>query len=298
MIKRIANFFKNVRYLSKFDLRKECIDLRRENIDRYLVDCIDNVMYLIPNSGVVKPNILSREQTLDLLCNTNKSLARCGDGEIEIAIGGSIHFQDYNPILADRVKDILQNTNENLLVGINHYYFYPTWDRNRSYMDQVWRLHYVPKYRELTLSLANHSTIYCDASTGYAGEKTEEKDRDWDKLRSIWKNKKVLLIGCKEAADNIKYDLFDNAKKSSWFYIPNKNAFSIYDEILKECLSYPKDTLIIIMAGPTAAVLADDLSKLGYRALDLGHSAKRYDWYRRGKEITPNFSTPDEQDVR
>jgi len=298
MLKRVVNFFKNVKYLSKFDLRKEGINLRKDyvkaTIDGYLVDCIDNVMYLIPHSGVVRPNILNTEQTLDMLCNSNKSLARFGDGEMDIAFGRNIPFQDYDPILAKRTKDILQNTNENLLVGINHYYFYPTWDRNRRYMDQAWRLHDVPKYRELTFSLVNCSKLYCDASTGYAGERTDQKDKDWEKLRSIWKAKKVLLIGCKEAADNIKYDLFDNAKESSWFYIPNKNAFSIYDEILKKCLSYPKDTLVIIMAGPTAAVLADDLSKLGYRALDLGHSAKRYDWYRRGIEITPNFFAPDE----
>ena len=51
MIKRIANFFKNVRYLSKFDLRKEGIDLRKDSfsrtLDDSLVDCIDNAMYLI-----------------------------------------------------------------------------------------------------------------------------------------------------------------------------------------------------------------------------------------------------------
>ena len=297
MIRRVINFFKNVKYLSKFDLRKEGINLRKDyvkaTIDGYLVDCMDNVMYLIPHSGVVRPNILNTKQTLDMLCNSNKSLARFGDGEMDIAFGRNIAFQDYDPILAKRTKDILQNTNENLLVGINHYYFYSTFNRN-EYRASAWKLHAVPKYRELTLSLLNCSTLYCDAHINYYRDYYAKKDELWKKARSIWKDKKVLLIGCKEAADNIKYDLFDNAKKSSWFYIPNKNAFSIYDEILKECLGYPKDTLVIIMAGPTAGVLADDLSKLGYRALDLGHAAKAYDWYRREKEVTPDFWRPDE----
>ena len=291
MLKRVVNFFKNVKYLSKFDLRKECIDLRRENIDRYLVDCIDNVMYLIPNSGVVRPNILNTEQTLDMLCNSNKSLAHFGEGEIMVAFGKDIPFQDYDPILADRTKNILKNTNENLLVGISKGFFHPIWNRNVNKAGKDWILHYIPTIREWILSLIDRFTLYCSVESCWGGDK---KNENFDKLRSIWVNKEILLIGCKEAADNIKYDLFDNAQKSSWFYIPNKNAFSIYDEILKECLSYSKDTLIIIMAGPTAGVLADDLSKLGYRALDLGHAAKAYDWYRSEKEISPDFWFPDE----
>ena len=40
---------------------------------------------------------------------------------------------------------------------------------------------------------------------------------------------------------------------------------------------------MIIILGPTAKVLAYDMSQLGYRALDLGHIAKAYDWYIKGK---------------
>lgn len=36
------------------------------------------------------------------------------------------------------------------------------------------------------------------------------------------------------------------------------------------------------MLGHTAKVLDDDLSKDGYRALDLGHLMKDYDWYKKG----------------
>lgn len=42
----------------------------------------------------------------------------------------------------------------------------------------------------------------------------------------------------------------------------------------------PKDRLIIIVLGPTAKLLAYDLNKLGYRALDLGHMAKAYEWLK------------------
>ncbi|MBU4465609.1 MAG: DUF1792 domain-containing protein, partial [Actinobacteria bacterium] len=39
----------------------------------------------------------------------------------------------------------------------------------------------------------------------------------------------------------------------------------------------------IAILGPTATVLAYDLHRAGYRALDLGHIAKSYDWWLRGR---------------
>lgn len=42
------------------------------------------------------------------------------------------------------------------------------------------------------------------------------------------------------------------------------------------------------MCGPTANVLASDLTKVGFRALDLGHLAKSYDWYKKGIDVKNN----------
>ena len=43
----------------------------------------------------------------------------------------------------------------------------------------------------------------------------------------------------------------------------------------------PKDTLILFALGPTATVLAFDLAKEGYQALDMGHFDIEYEWYKR-----------------
>ena len=52
----------------------------------------------------------------------------------------------------------------------------------------------------------------------------------------------------------------------------------------------PKDRLILIVLGPTAKPLAYDLTKLGYRALDLGHMAKAYEWLKtRDKIVAGQF---------
>ena len=42
-----------------------------------------------------------------------------------------------------------------------------------------------------------------------------------------------------------------------------------------------KKRLILIALGPTASILAYDLYKLGYQAIDIGHIDLEYEWYLR-----------------
>ena len=119
---RIQKLFKNLRYISKVDLRKNrLLELSAEEL-------LVNMLYYVPNSSVPRPNVLDADQTIDMLCKTKKSLARFGDGEILIMGGKNIPFQQYDEKLAMRMRDILLNDNAKLMVGINHWYFYPKYD--------------------------------------------------------------------------------------------------------------------------------------------------------------------------
>lgn len=65
-------------------------------------------------------------------------------------------------------------------------------------------------------------------------------------------------------------------------------------------MGYDKSYTHILMCGPTANVLVADLTKAGYRALDLGHLAKSYDWHKKGIDMSKSgdnvvkFFDPDE----
>ena len=48
-----------------------------------------------------------------------------------------------------------------------------------------------------------------------------------------------------------------------------------------ELFIFSINSLIIIALGPTATVLAYDLAKEGYQALDMGHFDIEYEWYLR-----------------
>lgn len=47
-----------------------------------------------------------------------------------------------------------------------------------------------------------------------------------------------------------------------------------------EAKKIDKNRIICIILGPTATVLAYDLAKEGYQALDLGHIVKAYNFYK------------------
>ena len=76
-------------------------------------------------------------------------------------------------------------------------------------------------------------------------------------------------------------DLFDGAKSIERILCPAEDAYSRYNEILESCLKFSTDYLILIALGATATVLAYDLAKKGYQALDFGHVDLEYEWYIR-----------------
>ena len=74
-------------------------------------------------------------------------------------------------------------------------------------------------------------------------------------------------------------DLFNNVKSVKRILCPSKDAFSRYEDILNTITNnIDKSTLLILALGHTATVLAYDLSKLGYQAIDLGHIDVEYEW--------------------
>ena len=79
-------------------------------------------------------------------------------------------------------------------------------------------------------------------------------------------------------------DLFDNARSCIRILGPCLSAYSKYDELLSEALKTDKNRLVLIAMGATATVMAYDLAKAGYQAVDIGHIDIEYEWYLRGAE--------------
>lgn len=255
---------------------------------------METLLYEMEHSNIRRPKILSKEESLELILHSNQSLARFGDGEIHLmADCGGIPFQEYSPILAKRLRELISNPPENFINGINSYYYYPFLFPNRivnnpNPLTKTFNCTSVPFYRHHLDKWLNLGKTYCDA--GLSGFTLDQCNA----LRDFLRDKHIVLTGAKEAFQNYQFHLFDCAQNVDYCFIPNKHAFRQYDLVLEKLRSYPKNTLHILMAGPSANIWAEDLHKMGFRALDLGHIAKSYDYKMRNKAIDNAFWAPDE----
>ena len=109
--------------------------------------------------------------------------------------------------------------------------------------------------------------------------------RQLQMLRRIWEERDVVIVEGNQSRTGVGNDLYDNAKSLQRILGYPTNGFSHYDDMLKAITTHvdPKDDKLILLSyGPTATILAYNLAKLGYQAVDIGHLDIEYEWYQRG----------------
>lgn len=185
------------------------------------------------------------------------------------------------------MQEILSNKDSNFLVGVNHYYF----NKCRFFRPFVQKFYnrWVPNNLPRIASFLKQDRTYFDAgfTQPYLSfKKSYNYEEHYRRLRSIWDGRDVLIVCGISILDGIKYNIFENSSSLQFMDAPKINAYDKYDEILSQISQHNKNTLIILILGPTATVMTYDLYLKGYQALDLGHIAKDYDWYKRKIKCT------------
>lgn len=286
----VLNFFNNFRYLFRYNL-KEIFKCSVEKLSDELL--IEEVLYEIPDSNVFRPQIETHDKTVERLVTTSNNIVRFGDGEVAIINGKNIPFQKYDTDLASKLKEILIKDQANLLVGINFEYYYPFNIYKMNEIPAKFMRTFVPKLRLQFSKYLNKDKKYYSAGFTQLYQLYREYDfeRNFNCLKKIWDNKKIVIVTCENSLKNLKYNIFENAFEIKKEIVPAKDCWSRYEKILNNLKRYDKDYIFILMCGPTAKVLVSDLTFLGYRALDLGHIAKDYDWYK--KQIPHNQNNCD-----
>lgn len=241
-------------------------------------DQIKNLLYELADprtlENVKLPKIFNLEDSLNELISSNKSVARYGDGEFKLIMGENIGFQKHHPVLTQRLKEILKNDNDNVLVGIIDVFGYcPS-----SYTKKVMML-----CRDTLYNFIDFDKKYLDAvvTRRFKFNCEEEGTNYFNKLKTLWNDKDIVIVEGAGSRLGVGNDLFDGAKSIQRILCPIKNAFSKYNEILAECLKQSDDKLFILALGPTATVLAVDLADKGYKALDIGHLDTCYETFLR-----------------
>lgn len=226
-------------------------------------------------------NILDIEQSLKKIKDEKKSIARFGDGELDLIIGKNLKFQEHNPKLAKRLEEILKSDQDFCMIGIpdviNGFY-------NLTEESEAFWIKNMERTRDIWLQYVNKDKEYCTANLTRLYIRYKDKSNCgiyFTMMKEIWKDRDVLICEGEQTRVGIGNDLLDGAKSVKRVICPAEDAFEKYDEILKTLKKESKETLIIIALGPTATVLAYDLAKEGYQALDMGHFDIEYEWYLR-----------------
>lgn len=226
------------------------------------------------------PLILSIDNTIEKIVNEKCSVSRFGDGELKIASGQSIRFQKYDEELAKRLREILISNYSNHMVCITDIFDDLSWMMPKSYQ-YTW--HIVAEYRKLWTSYLDMNKSYGNTfiTRCYIDFKDKSNTQRWfENLKKIWQYQDIIIVEGEKSRLGCGNDLFESANSITRILCPVRNAFTYYDEILEVVKKQSKDKMILLALGPTATVLAYDLAKEGFRAIDIGHIDIEYEWFR------------------
>ena len=218
--------------------------------------------------------ILTEHETIHYIIKNHTGIARYGDGELKLCSTGQAISQPRNAELQKRLCEILRvGNNECCLIGI------PRIDGNKEmpYAKHKFWARYLQKrftkfYRE---DMTYGSAFITRPDSALLIDNPEY----YNLVKEIWKDRKILLYqGTGRRFLKAEPNLFETAKSYEMSYGPAYDAFASYDAIIYSILnSVTTEDIVVLSLGPTATVLAYDLScKYGIQALDLGHLGMFY----------------------
>lgn len=229
--------------------------------------------------------IKNTEDSLKFISENKCSISRFGDGEFDIIFGKNGNtFQLANKQLAKLLADILQNDD-----APNHFVAIPILLRTTKHCkprtQDFWNGYSACNGKKI-LSLLNKKRFYLDAhlSRFYMMYRNSKKAGLFvSLLKKIWDGQDIVIVEGNLSRTGVGNDLYSNAKSIKRILGPAQNAFELYEKMRDAIVTHAtKDNLIILSYGMTATVLAYDLAKLGYWAIDLGNLDIEYEWFRRG----------------
>ena len=239
--------------------------------------------------------LLSSRQTIDYLINSKCSLSRFGDGEFRLAMAYStgrennegIGFQEYDPVLGKRLYEILTTPRKNHKIGLPS----PIFGRINKLLKPVARDYWknqALKYFDWLYKAVDKDTVYLDSffSRFYMDYKNHSKCEEYIRaLSKIWMGCDLIVVEGELTRFGVGNDLFESASSVRRIICPAKNAFSRLEDIENAIIeSADAESLVLVALGPTATIIAADMSACGIRTIDIGHIDIEYEWMRLGVE--------------
>ena len=231
----------------------------------------------------IVPQVASIDDTIKHIIDYDCSVSRFGDGEMLLTSPDKeIGFQKGDPKLAKRLTEVLTSHEPGHLVCVSDA-FSDLYRYNRK-CRRFWRTHFF-LYGSWWDKLLVPGRLYYNTfvTRPYMDFDSKEPCGRWfHDMKGIWNDRDIVFIEGEKSRLGVGNDLFDNARSIRRILCPPRDAFGRIDDILKEALKIEKGALFLVALGPTATVLAYDLFKAGYQAIDIGHVDIEYEWWRMG----------------
>ncbi len=192
----------------------------------------------------------STEETINILLNSNKSICRFGDGELNMILNKNynIGFQRNNEKLVDKLKSILiNNPCDNILVSVCHL------DKpnilSKEKIESIKKL-IIKNNSNYTFGSSNITRVF----------------KYVENFKNIWNEKDIIIVEGEYTRSGINNDLFNNTRSIKRIICPPINAFDKYHDIYNYLINnIDKNSLILCALGPTATVLSYELSEKGLK---------------------------------
>lgn len=229
------------------------------------------------------PKILPWDCAVDEIVKNHKSMSRFGDGEFDLMLGKNECYQNRNPALTERLREVLKSSLENHIVAIPDAYGY--FENRTQEFISCFRNHLKDGRREQEYGMLDMDKQYYDSFITRPYKDYVDKSAAGGRfalLKTIWQGRDLTIVEGRKTRLGVGNDLFEGAHSRIRILGPERDAFLKYDQILEAVSKTDQDRLVLIAMGPTATVLAYDLAKMGYQALDIGHIDIEYEWYLRG----------------
>lgn len=248
----------------------------------FIVNILFSVKYFFIKLN--RYNILSEEETIRKIVEEGYSISRYDDGEFKLMLERKMNFfQKNDEVLAKKLRDVVLSPDDEvkILIGI------PVSIKSvRGYTLQAkkfWTLFWAQEFKYIKPYLNRKK--YCNTNItrpymDYKDKNKQKMKKKFEEIKKMWDKRDVVIIEGEKTKLGVGNDLFDNCNSIQRIICPAQNAFDKYEEILKEALKFEKTKMFLISLGPTATVLAYELAKKGYQAIDTGHIDIEYMWFK------------------
>lgn len=250
-------------------------------VKKVLIESIYAFRRLTDSIRLTRPtvNVMSVDETLEELINTDKSLVRFGDGELTVIRGRGIEFQNVDEKLRTDLADVIGYQYDDLMVSIQDIFEGLSLYVPKS--QAFWKEHLF-FYRSYYKKYCNHNRIYASTSFSRAYITIADKSQSggwFEKAKKIWQGKDVVIVEGVTTHNGAGNDLFYGCNSVKRIICPPTNAYERLSEIKAECLKMPKEMLFLVTLGPAAKPLVRDLFLEGYRVIDIGQIDSEYEMF-------------------